>query len=154
MWESLLAKLAASGGMEPGLAAALGGGTGAASPFAPATAAPTLGSGMYGLDSVSNVVNGMAPPAQGPFNAAISGGPTVLGAPAQGTGPILATEANVNKLAMAPLDPAKLMQLLGGGQQQQRAGAGSPGSPAAGRTLGDRQPVKTAPVKRPGALGG
>lgn len=72
-------------------------------------------------------------------------------------GPVLSTDANINKLAMAPLDPAKLAALLGlgQGQQQPRGPMISPGQPASGHGV---QAVQNGPttvvVKRPGSLGG
>lgn len=85
-------------------------------------------------------------------NATIQGGMSMP----QG-GPVLSTEANINKLAMAPLDPMKLATLLGLGQAQQqpRGQMISPGQPASGHGV---QAVQNGPttviVKRPGALGG
>lgn len=73
-----------------------------------------------------------------------------------GTQPVLATEQNVNKLAMAPIDPMKLAAMMGldGGQGQQRVPQAPGGSPAPGRGGVQMQQMKTPGVQRPGALGG
>lgn len=117
---------------------------------------PTVASGGMIPPSMSPQMS-MAPP--GPMgalpgydpNATIHGGMSIP----QG-GPVLATDANINKLAMAPLDPAKLAALLGlgQGQNQQRGPMVNPGSPASGHGVQAVRGPEMAVVKRPGALGG
>ena len=126
---------------------------------------PGLGSGQYGVDQTAQMVNGLAaPPPQadpsfqlpnpwGGNPPPMVGGPTGAGT-APGTGPILANEANVNKLAAAPIDPTKLAALMGLGQTGAKQGTNAPGvSPATGHGLTQGKGVATDQVKRPGALG-
>lgn len=84
-------------------------------------------------------------------NGTISGGVSI-----PRTQPVLASEQNVNKLAMAPIDPGKLAAMLGlgGGQGQQNAPHAPGSSPAAGRGAVQTQQLKAPGVQRPGALGG
>ena len=140
---TMAAAAPAAAGLAGSLAPAVAAGTAAApvatmaagaSPFA--AAAPALGSGVYGLETLGGLTGGIG-----------AAGPTSVGAVAQGVGPLggalLPTEATLSKLANAPLDPAKIMQLLKqqpGGEQQR---APSPGSPAGGSRVSGGEDTKT-----------
>ena len=99
--------------------AAAGATTAAAMPAAfAAPAAPALGSGMFGIQGVAPGVMSMG-----------AAGPLGTGAVAQGTGPLLARlqdPATLDKLAAAPIDPAKIMRLLDEDGQQRPPSAPAP----------------------------
>ena len=99
--------------------AAAGATTAAAMPAAfAAPAAPALGSGMFGIQGVAPGVMSMG-----------AAGPLGTGAVAQGTGPLLARlqdPATLDKLAAAPIDPAKIMRLLDEDGQQRPPNAPAP----------------------------
>lgn len=83
-----------------------------------APAAPALGSGMFGVSGVAPGVMSMG-----------AAGPLGTGAVAQGTGPLLARlqdPTTLDKLAAAPIDPAKIMRLLDEDGQQRPPSAPAP----------------------------
>ena len=110
----------AGAGLAGSLAPAAAGATAAAAmpaAFA-APAAPALGSGMFGIQGVAPGVMSMG-----------AAGPLGTGAVAQGTGPLLARlqdPTTLDKLAAAPIDPAKIMRLLDEDGQQRPPNAPAP----------------------------
>lgn len=112
---TLLMQGSAGAGLAGSLAPAAAG-AGAAAFAAPA--APALGSGMFGVQGVAPGVMQMG-----------AAGPLGTGAVAQGTGPLLARlqdPTTLDKLAAAPIDPAKIMRLLQDDGQQRPPSAPSP----------------------------
>lgn len=93
-----------------------------------AATAPALGSGLYGQDTLSGIF-GMQSQGAGPMaggNPGVQGTGTLLNSP-------LASPENVAKLAAAPIDPNKILQILASGQP--RTGATPPATPASGRAV-------------------
>ena len=83
-----------------------------------APAAPALGSGLFGVQGVAPGVMQMG-----------AAGPLGTGAVAQGTGPLLGLlqdPSTLDKLAMAPIDPMKLMKMLDEEGQQRTPQAPMP----------------------------
>ena len=116
----MLTQGSAGAGLAGSLAPAAAGATAAAAmpaAFA-APAAPALGSGMFGIQGVAPGVMSMG-----------AAGPLGTGAVAQGTGPLLARlqdPTTLDKLAAAPIDPAKIMRLLDEDGQQRPPNAPAP----------------------------
>lgn len=155
-WATLMQMFGGAGGAGAaagagGMAEVLGGAGAAAAPmmvdpsmaagqaFA-APAAPAMGSGMYGVDSVAPGVMQMG-----------QAGPMGQGPIAQGTGPLLAqgipvTDDTLSKLANAPIDPKLLMEMLkqgqgdGGGGRTKTVGGGGASSVGQMRQLEMGQP--------------